>query len=163
MCVQIRQEIRQPRCQSAPRATLQRDGTWSRSTTFPTSVRIESAAIGRCSGAVAALNKVCDILDRLESANEPQARAALRAFIFVRRQYGKQYAAMVDGTLDVAIDELIEKIQGFVAEKLRRRVSRSGRRRISHGPYGWRLSHEHKAYQRSVSDGPRRCSGHAGG
>jgi hypothetical protein len=68
-------------------------------------------------GAVAALNKVCDILDRLEAVkDEAQARPALRAFIFVRRQHGKQYGAMVDATLDVAIDELIGKVQDYVAE-----------------------------------------------
>lgn len=68
-------------------------------------------------GAVAALEKVCDILDRLEKVkDEAQARAALRAFIFVRRQHGRQYASMVDATLDVAIDELIAKIQNYVAE-----------------------------------------------
>jgi hypothetical protein len=44
------------------------------------------------------------------------ARAALRAFIFVRRQHGKQYGAMVDATLDVAIDDLIANIQDYVAE-----------------------------------------------
>ncbi|WP_456622179.1 MULTISPECIES: restriction endonuclease, SacI family [unclassified Bradyrhizobium] len=68
-------------------------------------------------GAVAALNKVCDILDRLQAVkDETQARAALRAFIFVRRQHGKQYSAMVDATLDVAIDQLCEAVQHYVAE-----------------------------------------------
>jgi hypothetical protein len=57
------------------------------------------------------------MLDRLEKVkDEAQARAALRAFIFVRRQHGKQYGAMVDATLDVAIEDLISKVQDFVAE-----------------------------------------------
>jgi hypothetical protein len=68
-------------------------------------------------GAVAALNKVCDILGRLERVRDhSEARAALRAFVFVRRKYGKKYAEMVDATLDVAIDELIANIREFVSE-----------------------------------------------
>jgi SacI restriction endonuclease len=66
--------------------------------------------------AVPALQKVCDILDRLSRTDEAQARAALRAVIFVRRQHGKEYGSMVDATLDVAIDELISKVQDYVGE-----------------------------------------------
>jgi hypothetical protein len=63
-----------------------------------------------------ALNVLCDILDALSPvSDETAARAALRAFITVRRRHGARYSVTVDPTLDVTVDDLIARIQAFVA------------------------------------------------
>ena len=67
--------------------------------------------------AQAALNVLCDILDRLETVkDEATARAALRAFISVRRRHGPRYSTTVDPTLDVTVDDLIAKVMAFVSQ-----------------------------------------------
>ena len=64
-----------------------------------------------------ALNALNDILERLDKLpDETSARAALRAFIAVRRRYGTRYSAKVDPTLDVTVDDLITRITSFVSE-----------------------------------------------
>jgi hypothetical protein len=63
-----------------------------------------------------ALNVLCDVLEQLQLVkDEATARAALRAFIAVRRRYGTRYSAKVDPTLDVTVDDLIARIGAFIA------------------------------------------------
>lgn len=64
-----------------------------------------------------ALNVLNDILEKLDKLpDEASARAALRAFIAVRRRYGTRYSAKVDATLDVTVDDLVARIATFVSE-----------------------------------------------
>ena len=63
----------------------------------------------------ALLNKLCDILDRLQGADEEQARQALRAFIDVRRRHGVRYSRGVADRIEVSIPDLVEKIEKLVA------------------------------------------------
>jgi SacI restriction endonuclease len=69
------------------------------------------------SKATRALGALCDILDRLEKLPSlKDARAVLRAFIFVRRQWNPTYGAFTEATNDLSVDKLITMIGEFVAE-----------------------------------------------
>ncbi|KAB2912693.1 MAG: restriction endonuclease, SacI family [Hyphomicrobiaceae bacterium] len=66
--------------------------------------------------AAKAVSILCDVLDRLQALpDEASARAALRAYIAVRRRYGPRYSKTIDLTLDVTIDELIARVIAFVS------------------------------------------------
>lgn len=62
------------------------------------------------------LEKVCDLLDRLQAASDEQARQALRAFIDVRRRHGRRYSRSVGERLTTSVPRLIEAIETFVAQ-----------------------------------------------
>lgn len=69
------------------------------------------------------LDTLCDLLDRLQSADEEDARAALRAFIDVRRRHGTRYSRTVSDTVAIAVPDLIQAV-----EKLVRSASDGGKR-----------------------------------
>lgn len=60
------------------------------------------------------LNALCDLLDRLQEASEEEARAALRAFIDVRRRYGTRYSRSVGDDVNVSVPDLIDAIGKLV-------------------------------------------------
>lgn len=64
---------------------------------------------GRC-----VLNMLCDILDRLQSASEEQARQAMRAFIDVRRRLGTRYSLAVEDRLKISIPDLVDAVEKLV-------------------------------------------------
>lgn len=58
---------------------------------------------------------LCQILDRLAAvATEEEARKALRAYVRIRRQAQRNYAAMVAG-VSLTIDDLLAMVEAFVA------------------------------------------------
>jgi hypothetical protein len=64
-----------------------------------------------------ALDALCDILDKLEKLSSlKDARAVLRAFIFVRRQWNPTYGAFTEVSKDLSVEKLIIMIKDFVAE-----------------------------------------------
>lgn len=71
-----------------------------------------------------ALEKVCDILEQLDQVgSEREARAALRAFIHVRRKHSPTYGRLQAVAEGMSADRLAEAIESFVSEK-----SEGGRR-----------------------------------
>ena len=60
------------------------------------------------------LNALCDLLDRLQDASEDEARAALRAFIDVRRRYGTRYARVISDDMVISVPDLVTAVEGLV-------------------------------------------------
>lgn len=64
-----------------------------------------------------ALQALCDLLDLAERLkSRAEVRAALRAFIFVRRQRNPSHGAFGLTTRHTSIDDLVDRIISFVAE-----------------------------------------------
>lgn len=64
-----------------------------------------------------ALDSLCDILEELSKVTSvAQARVALRAFIFVRRQWNPSYGSLTEVAAGLSVDQLIAIIREFVAE-----------------------------------------------
>jgi SacI restriction endonuclease len=69
------------------------------------------------SNAKPALQALCDILERLEKVSTSnEARAALCAFIFVRRQWNPTYGTVDKVAAGLSLERLIHIIEGFVSE-----------------------------------------------
>lgn len=60
------------------------------------------------------LNMLCDVLDRLQTSSEEQARQALRAFIEVRRRLGARYSRTISGRVEISLEDLLEGISTLV-------------------------------------------------
>ena len=59
---------------------------------------------------------LCDVLDELEAIrSEEEARRVLRAFITVRRRYGKRFSAKVSFGARLQSEQLVSAIESFVA------------------------------------------------
>ena len=64
-----------------------------------------------------ALDALCDILDELDKfATLDDARAALRAFVFVRRQWNPTYGALTQVAVGLTVERLVNIVQDFVIE-----------------------------------------------
>lgn len=61
------------------------------------------------------LDLVCDLLDRVASSTDEQARQALRAFIEVRRRHGRRYSRAVGERLTINVPDLVHAIETFVS------------------------------------------------
>lgn len=62
------------------------------------------------------LHLLCDILDRLQTASEDEARQAMRAFIDVRRRLGTRYSRSLEERLTVSVNQVIEAIETLIAD-----------------------------------------------
>lgn len=64
-----------------------------------------------------ALDALCGILDKLEKCPSlKDARAVLRAFIFVRRQWNPTYGTFTEVSKDLSVETLIKIVEDFVAQ-----------------------------------------------
>jgi hypothetical protein len=66
------------------------------------------------STAQSVLNMLCDLLDRLETSTEEQARQALRAFIEVRRRHGARYSRAMADRVVISVPALVKGIEALV-------------------------------------------------
>lgn len=58
---------------------------------------------------------LCEILEKLDIAGEEEARQALRAFIYVRRQHGARYTRSVTDRVPMSVGQLVQAIEQLVA------------------------------------------------
>lgn len=62
------------------------------------------------------LEMICDILDRLATASEAEARQALRGFIEVRRRHGSRYSRAIEDKVSISVDALVAAVEQLVED-----------------------------------------------